>query len=67
MQYSIIPSDTHATQAFTNLEQHPDELLDDILHHVNDLLSKIDHTSDMSRISVEGTSHYTVVYGLNCR
>ena len=29
--------------------------------------SKIYHTSDMAGTSVEGTSHYTVVYGLNCR
>ena len=28
MQYSIIPSDTHATQAYTHLEQSLDELLD---------------------------------------
>ena len=61
MQYSIIPSDTHATQAFIHLEKGPDELFDDL----SDLLSKIYHTSDMSRISAEGTNHYTVVYGLN--
>ena len=28
-------------------------------------LSKIYHTSDMSRISAEGTNHYAVVYGNN--
>ena len=28
----IIPSNTHATLAFTCLEKHPDELLDDYLH-----------------------------------
>ena len=66
MQYYIIPSDNHATQALNHLEQGPDELLDDYIHHVSDL-SKIYHTSDMSRISVEGTNHYAVVYGLNCR
>ena len=57
MQQSIIPSDSHATQAFTHLEQSPDKLLDDYLHHVSDLLSKIYHTSDMSRILVESTNH----------
>ena len=30
-------------------------------------MSKIYHTFDMSSISVEGSTHYTVVYGLNCR
>ena len=54
-------------QAFAQLEQGPDELLDMFLHHASDLLSKIYHTSHMSRILVEGLNHYTVVYGLNCR
>ena len=67
MQYSIIPLDTHAAQAFPCLEQGPDKLLDDYLHCVSDLLSKIYHTSDMSRISAKGTNHYAVVYGLNSR
>ena len=66
MQYSLIPLDAHATQAFTHLEEGLDELLDYYLHHTSDL-SKICHTSDMSRISMEATSHYAVVYGLNCR
>ena len=67
MQYSVIPSDTHATQAFTCLEQGPDVLLDNYLHHASELLFKIHHTSDMSSISVEGNNHYVVVYGINCR
>ena len=37
------------------------------LYHASKLPSKIYHTSNMSRISVEGLNHYTVVYGLNCR
>ena len=53
MQYSIIPSYTHATQAFTHLEQGLDELLDDNMHCASELLSKIYHFSDMSRISAE--------------
>ena len=40
LQHSVIPSNTHATQAFTQLEQGPDELLDDYLHCVSEL-SKI--------------------------
>ena len=61
MQYSIILSDIHATQASTQLEQGPEELLDNYLHCVSELLSKIFHTYDMSSISVEGTNHYAVV------
>ena len=67
MPYSIIPSDTHATKAFIHLEQGPDEPLDDYLQCVSELLLKIYHTSDMSRISVEVTNHYAVIYDLNCR
>ena len=67
MQYSGIPLDTHANQTFTHLEQGYDELHDNYLHYVSDLLLKLHHTSDMSRVSVEGTKHYAVVYGLNCR
>ena len=65
MQYSVIPSDTHATLAFTNLEQGPDDLLDN--YCVSKLLSKIYNTSDMSSIAVKATNHYAVAYGLNCR
>ena len=67
MHYSTIPFESNANQTFAQLEWSPDELLDMYLHHVSEFLSKIYHTSDMSRISVEGLNHYTVVYGLNCR
>ena len=67
MQYSIIPSNTCATEAFTHLEQGPDELLDDYLHHASEVLSQTYHTPDMSRISVEGINHYAVEHGFNCR
>ena len=67
IQYSIIPSDAYETQAYTHLEQGLDELLDNYIHHASKLLSKIYHASDMSRISVEGTNHYAVIYSLNCR
>ena len=67
MQYSIMPSDTHATQAFTHVKQGLDELLNDYLLGVSELLSKTCHTTDMSRISVEGTNHNAVVSGLNHR
>ena len=48
-QYSIIPPDSHATQAVTQLEQGLDQLLDMYLHCASEL-SKICPTSDMSRI-----------------
>ena len=51
----------------SQLEQDPDELLDNYLHCVSELLPKMYHTSDMSSISAMGTNHYAVVYGLNCR
>ena len=33
IHYSIIPSNTHANHTFTHLEQGPDRLLDNFLHH----------------------------------
>ena len=67
MQYSAIPYDSHVTQAFAQLEQDPDELLDIYFHHAIELLSETYHTSDMSKIFADGLNHYKVVYGLNCR
>ena len=55
MQYSIIPSDTHAAQAFTQLEQGPDELLDDYLHCVSDLLSK--YATLLKCLAFQGIGH----------
>ena len=67
MPCSVIPSDSHTTQAFTQLEQGLDELLDEYLQCVSELSSKIYHTSDMSNISTEDINHYAVVHGLNFR
>ena len=67
MQYSVIPSDSHATQAFIQLQQGLDEPLDKYLHCVSELLSKIYCTSDMSRMLVKGLNHYSVVCSLNCK
>ena len=67
MHHYIIPSDIHAIEAFTHLQQGNGVFLDDYLHHASELLSKRYHISDMSRISAEGTNHYAVVYCLNCR
>ena len=35
------------------------------LHHANELLPKLSHTTDMTQIPTEGLNHYTIVYGLN--
>ena len=59
--------DSHATQAFTKLEQGQDELLGVYLYHASKLLSKAYQILDLSKILAEGLNHYTVVYGLNCR
>ena len=40
MQYSGIPFPSHATQAFAQLEQGLDELLDMYLHPPSEFLSK---------------------------
>ena len=53
-QYSKIPFDSHATQAFYHLQQGSDEILEMYLHHATELLSKIHHTTDMSQIPAEG-------------
>ena len=66
MPYSVISSNTHATQAFPCWEQSQDEFLNDYLHFASELLSKIYYTSNMSSISAEGTYHYAAVYDLNC-
>ena len=50
VQFSVIPFDIHGIQAFIQLEQGLDELLDDYLHHASKPLSKIYHTSDISSI-----------------
>ena len=62
MQYSAILFDSHATQAFAQLEQGPDELLDMYVHHASELLSKLYHISDVSMTLMDCLNHYTVVY-----
>ena len=66
-QYSLIPFNSYAIQAFAHLQQGPDELLHMYLHHASEIVLKIHHTSDMSQISVKDLNHYPAVCGLNCR
>ena len=65
--YSAILYDSHVTQAFSKLEQGPDEFLDMYLCHTSDFLSELYHTSNMSKILAGGLKHYAVVFGLDCR
>ena len=67
LQFSAFLMDSHAIQAFVWLKQGLDELLDMYLHCTSELLSRMYHTSDMSRISALGSNHYAVVYDLKCR
>ena len=67
MQYSIIPSDTYATQAFTIENKVWMSFLMTIYNCVSELLLKIYHISDLFRFSAEVPNHYAVVYGLNCK
>ena len=64
-QYSTIPFDSHATQVFTCLQQGPSYLNEMYLHHANELLSEIYHTTDMTQIAAESSNYYTIVYDLN--
>ena len=66
-QYSSIPFNSHATQAFAHLQQGLDELLKMYLCCASEILSKIHHPSDLSQFLAEGLNHYTAVYGLNSR
>ena len=64
-QYSTIPFSSHTTQAFSHLQQGPNEPPQMCLHHASKLLSKIHHMMDISQILTEGTNSYMLVYGLN--
>ena len=64
-QYSAQPFNSHATQAFSHLQQGSNGLLEMYLHHASELLLKIHHMTEMSPIPAEDLSHYTMVCGLN--
>ena len=50
MQYLVFLMNSHATEAFTQPEQGPEKILYMYFHYAIELLSKVYHTSDMSRI-----------------
>ena len=55
--YSEIPYDTHAINAYDMLQQGTDESTEAYLHRVQDIVECIHHTNDMSSISAIGTNH----------
>ena len=62
--YSEIPYDTHAINAYDSLHQGSNESTIAYLHRVQDILECIHHTSDMSSITAIGTIHVKILTGL---
>ena len=54
INFSPLPYDNHASQAFTNPMQGPEEFLTKYVECSISLLTQINYTSDMSAISVLG-------------
>ena len=62
--YSEIPYDTHAINAYNNLHQGSDESTSAYLHRVQDILEHIHNTCDMTSIPATGTNHAKILTGL---
>ena len=62
--YSKIPYDTHAINAYDMLQQGNDESTEAYLHRVQDILEHIHHTNNMSSTSAIGTNHSKILTGL---
>ena len=62
--YSKIPYDTHAINAYDILQQGNNESIEAYLHRAQDILEHIHHTNDMSSISAIGTTHAKILTGL---
>ena len=62
--YSEIPYDTHAINAYNNLHQGSDESTSAYLHRVQDILECIHNTSNMTSIPAIGTNHAKILTGL---
>ena len=62
--YSDIPYNTHAINAYDNLHQGSNESTSVYLHRVQDILEHIHHTSDMTSISAISGSHTKILTGL---
>ena len=59
--YSKIPYDTHAINAYDNLHQSSDESTSVYLHRMQDILECIHHTADMATISAISTNHANIL------
>ena len=62
--YSEIPYDTHAINAYDTLQQGNDESIEAYLHRAQDILECIHHTNDMSSITAIGMNHANILTGL---
>ena len=62
--YSKIPYDTHAINAYDSLHQGSNESTIVYLHRVQDILERIHHTSNMYSIIAISTNHAKILTGL---
>ena len=62
--YSEIPYDTHAINAYDTLQQDNDESTEAYLHKMQAILECIHHTNDMTSISAIGTNHTKILTSL---
>ena len=61
--FSEIPYDTHAINAYHTLNQGIDGSTKNYLHRVQDILECIHHTNNMSSIMAIGTNHTKILTG----
>ena len=64
INYSEIPHDTHAINAYDNLHQGSNESTSAYLHRVQDILECIHNTSNMTSIPAISTNHAKILTGL---
>ena len=62
--YSEIPHDTHAINAYDTLQQGNNESTEAFLHRAQDILECIHHTNNMSSITAIGMNHTKILTGL---
>ena len=62
--YSEIPCDTHAINAYDGLQQGNNKSTEACLHRAQDILECIHHTNDMSSITAIGINHAKILTGL---
>ena len=62
--YSEIPYNTHAINAYNTLQQGSDESTEAYLHRAQDILECIHHTNNMSSITAIGKNHAKILTGL---